>query len=258
MINALPFRLVSQLDQKKFADNLHGILTDWAKNWFQTNPGVSLSFLGNERISFLSDDKWLILGEAPDLWIAWKHDGGTTRDLLRMMFNSPVGSSAKATPLMQEILKECVIGFAESIFGALGLLHLSGKGQTTSLSSLRTNTGSGMLLGELQGEFPRQVIAFGGDLVERMISLTESQPSYSRNLASRESAIGNYKASVNVIAGHAELTLSDLANLEVGDVIRLDASVLNPFEVCTAEGLSIAKAHLGIRGDYKAIQLIED
>ena len=61
-----------------------------------------------------------------------------------------------------------------------------------------------------------------------------------------------------MIAGHAELTLHDLVNLEVGDVIRLDALVRNPFAVRTSEGLSIAKAHLGIHGDYKAIQLIED
>lgn len=256
MTEALPYRFVGELDKKAVADKFAVALGAWAKSWFQLSSGIDLAWLDSGKITSLSNEKWLIFGDAPDIWMAWKLDGVVTRDFLGMMFNTSVGSSVKPTPLMQDILKECVANLASEISQATGASALV-ENEQLLFGSLRVDQGSGFLLGELGGKFPRQVIAFGGGLVERAINRSPVNVSLD-SLALRESAIGSYMANLQVTAGTAELTLHDLTHLEVGDVIRLDTLVKEPFVVSTKEGVPVAKAHLGIHGNHKAIQLIED
>lgn len=259
MSNAVPFRLISELDKKAFSSNIVEALHVWVGEWFQTKPKLQIELLDDGDLTCIVHEKWFTLGESPDSWVAWKLDGVVTRDLLSMMFNAPMGSSAKITVLMQEILDECILGLVNGIFASSGIVHTALKKSATLLEPPRVNHGSGALLAELRGDFPHQRIAFGGEIVERMLKLDNNYPlQHPYAIATRESAIVNYKTRLEMIAGSAELTLRDLANLETGDVIRLDTLMGVPFRVRTVEGLPLAKAHLGTYQNSKAIQLIEE
>lgn len=254
MTKALPYRFVSELDKKAVAGKLKVLLAAWGQNWFQPWWDTDLTWLELEKTPH-SNEKWLIFSATQEMWMAWKLDGVVTRDLLGLMFNAPVGSSVKPTPLMQDILKECAASLANEMSQSTEVILT--EQEHTSFSSLRIGQGSGYLLAELGGKFPRQVFALGGGLVEHFINRTPT-PASLTSLVSRETVIGKYTTNLEVSVGKAELTLRDLTLLEVGDVIRLETSVKEPFVVRTTEGVPVAKAHLGTYDNNKAIQLIED
>lgn len=257
MTNVVPFRLLSEQDRQQVAGSFIEVLNGWFENWFQFNSNIQVHWLVSEESPAITHDKWFIWGEAPDLWMAWKQDDAMTRDLLGMMFNASIWSSVKTTPLMHEILKECATSLAQAVFAACGASFATEPVRLES-GMLRVGYGSGTLFCELQGKFLRQEIAIGGELAARLITPADSAASSLPTLAIRAAAIVNHVASFDVVAGHAELTLHDLANLDIGDVIRLDATVHTPFVMRAAGGAPIAKASLGIHGNHKAIQLIED
>lgn len=257
-MDALPYRLISDADKTTFIDNLLPTLSTWAGMWFYASPQINLHVDTVQAPAFSSHEKWLILGEEPDAWVAWKLDGVINREMLGMMFDASLGWSTKTTVLMQELLNECMAGFANAIFSAISLPPSTDTPRISSLETLRIGHGSGVLIAELGSAFPKQSLLFGGDVVERAIKLTHRPlPSLSQ-LVSRASSVGNYVTRLEVTAGKAELTLQDIALLEVGDVIPLDTTVQAPFFVRTAEGVSIATAHLGLYGTHKAIKFIDD
>jgi flagellar motor switch protein FliM len=68
-------------------------------------------------------------------------------------------------------------------------------------------------------------------------------------------AMRNQCVALNVLLGEAEVTLAELQTLGVGDVLRLDRRVSEPLAVRLSDERVICAAHLGTRGDRKAVQL---
>jgi flagellar motor switch protein FliM len=62
---------------------------------------------------------------------------------------------------------------------------------------------------------------------------------------------------LNVFAGSAELTLTELRALGVGDVIRLDRQVAAPLVVGVDEGSTVCGAYLGAMQGCRAIQITD-
>lgn len=69
-------------------------------------------------------------------------------------------------------------------------------------------------------------------------------------------AIEQNSVTLDVIAGDAELTLSDLQTLQVGDVVRLDRKLHELLRIGVVDGESICSGHLGATKGSKAVQLL--
>lgn len=59
---------------------------------------------------------------------------------------------------------------------------------------------------------------------------------------------------MNAILGQANLTMNDVANLQVGDIVQLNSGMNDPIAV-DVEGIKSFLAHPGRRGEHSAIQL---
>jgi hypothetical protein len=75
-------------------------------------------------------------------------------------------------------------------------------------------------------------------------------------LTPRKEAIGNETLALHVVLGEAEISLEELRTLAPGDVVRVDRRIGDPLAVQLDNGRTVAGAHLGIKGDHRAIQLI--
>ncbi|MBC7379715.1 MAG: FliM/FliN family flagellar motor switch protein [Burkholderiaceae bacterium] len=78
-----------------------------------------------------------------------------------------------------------------------------------------------------------------------------------RALTARKAAIGKSRLALRVEAGDCEMTLSDLLALAPGNIVRLNLTVHDAFQVVTASTrLPVCKASLGQQAGHKAVQLV--
>lgn len=62
-------------------------------------------------------------------------------------------------------------------------------------------------------------------------------------------------ASLEVVLGHAELSLADMMDLGPGDVLLLDRHIHEPLQLAGADGRVSLPVHLGRQGEHFAVQL---
>lgn len=75
-------------------------------------------------------------------------------------------------------------------------------------------------------------------------------------LLSRRSAIGVETVGVQAWLGEAEVSLSELANLQVGDVILLEASLNGAGHLALTDGRQLAQIRLGSAAGHRAVSVI--
>lgn len=75
-------------------------------------------------------------------------------------------------------------------------------------------------------------------------------------LTSRRSAIGNEKVDVQAWLGEAEVTLGELANLQLGDVILLDTNISGAGLLALPDGRQIAPVRLGSAAGHRAVSVV--
>lgn len=75
-------------------------------------------------------------------------------------------------------------------------------------------------------------------------------------LASRRSAIGTEAVPVQAWLGDAEVALSELASLQIGDVILLDANVTGAGYLSLPDGRQLAQIRLGSSAGRRAVSVI--
>jgi len=246
-MNVLPFRIIGETQVKEFQRLLEQAINSWQKEWFAEEFRTSVNIKDTDFTS-LKDD-WLLLEESQELWIAWRSSSEAVHCLAAALFNTTAAVS-KPGELAKELFKECVSDFSRGFINDLQTERVS------SLKGLRTGYGSGALQTEIQGAFSHQHIIFSGGVVEKLLCARRGHEVNYYNLVKRESAIENYKAVLEVTVGKAEITLADLANIDIGDVIQLDTSIKQSFAVHTQTRISIANGQLGIFNNHKAVQLI--
>jgi flagellar motor switch/type III secretory pathway protein FliN len=75
-------------------------------------------------------------------------------------------------------------------------------------------------------------------------------------LTSRRNAIGNESVAVQAWLGDAEVTLGELAALQIGDVILLDTSVSGTGQLTLPDGRAIAPVCLGSAAGHRAVSVV--
>lgn len=78
-----------------------------------------------------------------------------------------------------------------------------------------------------------------------------------RSLVKRQEAIAQTKVRINIALPLAEVQVNELSHLNIGDIIRGQVLLNQPFHVSIEDGLVIANAHLGRQQQKIAIQLTE-
>lgn len=254
-MSALPFRLFSEFQVLSFRKLLEQAISEWEKTWFVDEFRSVINF-EDVRPSLVKGE-WLIFEQDIDSWVAWKSGDEAMHHLVATIFNA-TAVTQKSKSLVEELFRECIRNFIQEIRKNLPEAAFDFQTeQIDTLESLRLGYGSGALLAEVQGAFSRQYVAFGGGLIESLIG-TDKRHETRYDLVKREFAIESYKANLEVTIGSADVTLADISNIDVGDVIQLNTQIGQPLVVRTPTGTPIASGQLGIFNNHKAVQLINE
>ena len=256
MSMALPFRLIGDTEQAALRKATQEATQAWAADWFATAPSTAIALTADCTPQAAPSGTWMIASIDADAWVAWKLDDQPCREYAQLLLDAPLGSIAKPTPLLRVLIDDCLRDLAARLLLAAGLGDAGLTLASGSLTEWRTGYGSGAVSGCLGGDLPQQEFVLGPAIVAG-ISAQPSAPSLATpELSPRTDAISSGKTRIELLLGEAELSLAELANISVGDVIRLKSPFRQPLTVKTVDGSPLLKGHLGTRNGRKAIQVI--
>ncbi|MGY1490767.1 FliM/FliN family flagellar motor switch protein [Methylobacillus pratensis] len=254
---ALTFRLIAASGRAAVEETLETVFSEWSKAWL--GEDARLSYDVDSASTIEPGDGWLIVGNAPESWVAWNLAESRGRELVSAMLKQSGGLSSKPSPLTSAVQQEAVLDLFRRI-QPLSSHELAQQYQGEK-SQLRTGYGSGVVHLQISGTLGQQELLIGGAVAAALGAFKLTRPSRTQALVQRGQTLGRYVAHLEVLAGQAEITVQDLSGIEVGDVIRLSAKSTEALLVRSLTGgngkQAVAKAYLGLQGGHKAIQFLE-
>ena len=241
------------------------VLAAWAREWLAgftcaidvCTPLTDLA-IGND------DERWVIAnrGDGP-LMLAvrsaptWVQDAGM---LLTGLSSDTTGGNV-ASSISQRL--------AETLLHSFSAALLSGTGPSIDPASVSWGDrlpalqeiswpGSGWIMLSCQpGPAGSLLFLLSPDLAAAFIGIERQRhKSEPTGTVPIRRAIEQNSVTLDVIAGDAELTLSDLQTLQVGDVVRLDRKLHELLRIGVVDGESVCSGHLGAAKGSKAVQLL--
>lgn len=256
MIQATPFRLLNNDDCNRIQALIETQLNAWSKIWFSVSPEIGFALDEKFAVSPESRNDWRILTIDHDNWVAWHFADASWRDYARLLLGASVGPVSVPSPLINDLLRDCMTDLASRILVVTDEDAKPIASTIESLAHLPTGYGSGAIQGKLCNGLPSLFLAIGGGTVASLLGPRPSPESNHAALASRESAIGSELVHLDIVLGSTELSLAELANISVGDVIRVQSPYQQPVIARGSDGIPLLKVHLGTRGERKAIQVV--
>ena len=247
-MQSFPYRFVGDSVKAEVRKALRTVLDTWSRAWFSSLPAYEIHIGSDVPVGF----EWHARSVASDNWAAYCPKDRAQRDFMQLLFGP--SAVASTSVLVAEVWHDCLSDLmARLVPVASSEARLL---ETESLSGLHTGAGSGALHIALEGALPIQGLALGGAWVET--AAAEALPATSVKLAltPRHTLLSRGRARVELRLGEAELPLSELAGISVGDVLALDTPYKSPLLLRTTEGQALCQAHLGRIGQHKAIQII--
>jgi len=92
-------------------------------------------------------------------------------------------------------------------------------------------------------------------IIRQLIELPSLVTNKKSGLTSLSKAIVNGELVLNAVVASLDLTLGELQQLQVGDVIRLDKNIDETIPLCNSAGETVFSGYLGKQNNHKAIML---
>jgi len=254
MTAVFPFHLLSDGDLATLQDEFKALGIAWSEEWFATHPEGEFVPWDEAAAAFPGQDRWEISYADAETWVAWQLPPGAWRDYGRLLLNAAV-PGASPSPLVKTLLHDCFADLASRLLSRAVPDSCSARTVEGSLEMVRNGHGAGSVRGYLGNGFPQLGLAMGHAVVSALLGPRRPGDIPDEPLAPRELGIAAGVVRLEVILGHAELSLAELASVSPGDVIRLHAPFREPLTVVNAEGSPIVRARLGKLGDARAIQI---
>lgn len=260
MSSARPYRLVGEKTLGAARGTLQLLLVEWMASWFPEPPEGDFQIAGlTEERPEHAGGSWHVLGgDSGDVWIAWSFDESRWLEFGRLLFGPGLAVSRAPSDLVKAMLDACLADLGCRILKAAGMDLPRDSAKESSLAGFRTGRGSAAISGLLAGRLPPVQYVLGGAVTTSLAGGgTATNPGARKRLTNREESVKDLPTRVSVSLGEAHLSVGELANISVGDVICLDIPYHAPASVLGIGGTPLFQCHLGSVGGHKAIQIIE-
>jgi hypothetical protein len=242
----------SQLDE--ISRNINLNMQELYNGWFGENHHFKFSIIKKNESLDLDLKQWNVYANTQSLWLAFKADTNVATNLLNEMLGLVSRPLAKMTAFTSDIYNNFIDSNVSAIYSLANTVYLKNKG----VLNLETNKGSGAIIGQFGNGKAFLKVAIGGDIVKSLYTTKSLQSNMSMSeLVAREVLAVKPTVTLNVIAGSTEMSLKQLTDLDVGDVVLLNTKLDSGFYVTNKNGVNLAKVHLGKQANQKVIQLIE-
>ncbi|MBV1787717.1 FliM/FliN family flagellar motor switch protein [Marinobacterium sp. D7] len=230
-----PFIILGADHIQKLENSLENIFSDWVSEWF-TGPGdisIQVETLGADGVTIESDDELSsFFKNSVDEWVAFRCDNDSTLSLAASLLGLNRNDIQKI-PKMGGIVNSVILA-AFNDFGDKALkceLFPCTSGIEYFLHK-SNEPGKGVIRCSINlGDVKLVVLMPAFKMAELYLSKHEMIGSNPTSMKSPLDAMGGQKIKGELSLGVFELSLGSLANLECGDVIKLDKNLGDPLSL---------------------------
>ncbi len=247
-MNVRPFRLWGDSAKAELCRVLREPLAAWGEAWLSRHTLSTVVVVPNVS---LPDDGDMAHAGSGGHWVAIRRLEADWRPAAAAVFGGEDGlGGAQSSPVTRSVLLDAGRDLIERLAHAAGVTAAAG-----GEAALDCQPDSGALRVEARFGALCLIIDIGGDAVAALTAKRVRPASAQVRLDRREAGIVTGQVTLEAWVGGAELTVGELAGLEVGDVIRLDSLPTAPLSLRTRSGAVVARGHLGLKDGHKALQL---
>ncbi|OUS29807.1 hypothetical protein A9Q99_08235 [Gammaproteobacteria bacterium 45_16_T64] len=254
-----PFILYSSTQKHAIADVIVTTLTDWAKSWLGVGSlhcEVSELQDASEQLFDLHFHEALGTSEGA-VFIKKDHFSvSLDKENSSVLVNKMLAAKDLSTGLGDEssfLLESCITEIEHALLSVIS----KKQGESDTPSSPRVKGGGwcfcSLSFGELQFS-----IAVDRVMVDALIQLPSLITRKKLGLHSLPTAITHGDVELNAVVATLELTLGELQQLQIGDVVRLEKNIGDTIAVCNKQGEVVCSGYLGKRNESKAIMLAKN
>lgn len=254
---ALPFRLPGVADIEALHQALERPLRRWAAEWFSSTRHIAFTVVDAVAGEPSEAADWSVLGDPSGSALAWRLPECRRREFVEALLGAPLPPGGDASPMIESLLAECLQDLGLRLLKIVDVVAAAEPAESGRLDPTWLGYGAGVACATPDAASPLPDLVFSGELVERIVGRPKRAEIAGKiDLVQRESAIGSRRVRIEVVLGTAELTLADLANVSLGDVIRLQSRFREPLLVRSQDGQPLFNANLGAADTSKAIQIV--
>lgn len=254
------FRLYSESDLRWIVDRTQRAISGWASQWL---PSASCEVKIADCISDGTADapnRWLVAARGDASLLGIESPVGWEQHLKPALAGLPSDGNAETSPVTLKMAQVFLHSLAECVLRESGLVSsakdCSWSEQPPVLHDAQRSGGGFLGMICRVGDFFTLHLVFWPDLIVVYTDGDARRPvAGSDNVVPRTRAIETQTVVLEAVAGEAELSLSELQTLAVGDVIRLDGRIERPIVVRLADTGPVCRGHLGRAKGRKAVQL---
>jgi flagellar motor switch/type III secretory pathway protein FliN len=252
------YKLFAKSELTHMRSRLEDIVRQWAKSWITDVrlPAVTVSACEDAHAihDIHQDFKWHLATASEHQWVAVTLGDDDVHSASRMLMGLQAagnGHSNHDTALTVGLTKKFLCDLAESVTRQAPCnLDKNVRSRHDSAENLPVETwthGSGAMCIVISLRSMTIVMIISSDLVSSYLSSLGSLAKTAASLASMKQAIGSAPIELEVGIGNAALSLRELRNMTIGDVIRLDTKLAQPVQVF----LNKQCACTGFLGSYR-------
>jgi Type III flagellar switch regulator (C-ring) FliN C-term len=249
MSHVQPFRLYGDRELNTIRTSLLEIVRAWSCDWFSSAPALGLSFIEEAELAATERIAWRYLNQADDV-VAVRLCAQGMKGIGSLLLDASSLISSVSSPLMTEIVKECLDDLLMRVAG------LPEKSREQPFDSEVLSYGGGCLV-KFENSMPSMWLLIGGEIAQTWVD-AEAKVDAIRQQSIQQvtplsDAINRGLQSIEVIAGQATLSVGELAQLSIGDVIRLDSASCESVLVQGLDRTPLFKARLCAQDQHKAL-----
>lgn len=244
-----PFALVSESALAAIERAAAEALRQWCEAWGAATEHFSVEALRLDEAQLPAPaDEWHALHGAR----SWKSSALAESVCNAIGLPQPAAGAVSMSAVASE---EALADLQSRIAGLLrDLRSLSGPAASLTWPVPRDAAGMGLVLLNVKHGLPllsmaAQATSFKAHAPAKPDADAPLKP------ADLDVALRAQHASLDVVLGHAELSLADMMDLGPGDVLLLDRHIHEPLQLVGGDGRVSLPVHLGRQGEHFAVQL---
>jgi hypothetical protein len=264
-MKASPYRLLGARQEKALHFELNRVLTEWKQDWLPNEVDCSFNAIHTlydysqnhdtvipQKLVNWVDDNWCGLLKTEEVEYFGAMLIGGAEDIL---------SKISSSKLLPEVGEQALLELAQRIITNKLADHENTQFLITDkvLPINSKQRGSGVITVQLKILNMSFDFVISSTTVDRYVTFTDvSNITEMKPLSSLKSALGKQKLRSTVSIGIAELTLSELASIQTGDVITLDKNVNEPATMQFSNNAGpVCNGLIGIKNNSFAFRILQ-
>lgn len=247
-----PYVLLGDADLKTLLHRLHEVIQPFWAGWFSDKQPIELQIKSCNQHLNVNVNQWDLVSNTATTWMAIEHADKLNEFFMAQLTGIPRRKVVETSSIISALYEKFLADFKKTIFGSIGQVTLGGT------HAIKQNKGCGAVIVKLT--LPHKQVfnlALGEDFIKHLLveRFAAKEMSGSTVRFSDTGLFNHLSINVEVTAGGLTLPLQEVKALKVGQVIKLDKKISEPFGLVYGQ-VPIEDVQYGRQGTRKVFQLL--